>query len=155
MSLRKERCLVNYTKAFFIKLVMTVAVLWIVLGLFFGVSFGDILIISALLTVIAFVGDIFILPLTGNIGAAVGDFILAFLGVWVLGSFLFNNNVAVLSAAFLSALFIAAGELYFHRYLRDHVFEDVDRPNNYNRVNNLQTEFSEDFDTDLDKEKET
>ncbi|BDH63373.1 membrane protein [Lysinibacillus sp. PLM2] len=145
----------RYTKAFFIKLVMTVAVLWVVLGLFFNVSFGDILIISALLTVIAFVGDIFILPLIGNIGAAVGDFILAFLGVWVLGSFLFNDNVPVLSASLLSALFIAAGELYFHRYLRNHVFEGVDRPSNYTRVNNLQTEFSEEFDADLDKEKET
>ncbi|PYF08317.1 YndM family protein [Ureibacillus chungkukjangi] len=146
----------KYTKAFFIKLAMTIVVLWIVLGLFFGASFGNILLIGTILTIVAFVGDVFILPNVGNFMAAAGDLVLAFFGVWALGTILFGESIAVLSAAFLSALFVAVGELYFHRYYRDHVMGVVDdpKPASYGRnytASNLQTEFSQEFDEGLDK----
>lgn len=69
----------QYTKAFFVKLVLTIVMLWIVLGLFFDVSFGNILLIGTILTIVAFVGDVFILPRVGNLMAAAGDLLLAFL----------------------------------------------------------------------------
>ncbi len=145
----------QYTKAFFIKLAMTIAVLWIVLGLFFDVSFGNILFIGTILTIVAFLGDVFVLPNVGNMIAAGGDLLLAFFGVWALGTILFGQNITVLSAAFLSALFIGIGEMFYHRYFRDHVIEAVQEPEknrSYTYTPRVaQTEFSQDFDEGLEK----
>lgn len=138
----------QYAKAFLIKLVLTLGVLFITLGLFFNASLADIIIIGLALTVIAFVGDMLVLPKVGNMIAAASDLLLAFLVVWGLGSILYDDGISLLSSAVLSSLFVAAGELYYHRYLRDHVFVNVDKPNNTSRVNHsrhLQTEFAEEF----------
>lgn len=136
----------KYTLAFIIKFIMTTAVLWIVLGLFFNVSFTDILITSIILTAIAFAVDILILPRVGNIVAAVGDFALAYIGIWVIGEYFFNGTFSVSTAAFLSAWFIIVGELFYHRYLRNQVFDNVDESGNYTPTNNLQTEAGEELD---------
>lgn len=145
----------QYTKAFFIKLAMTIAVLWIVLGLFFGVSFGNILLIGTVLTVVAFVGDVYVLPNVGNLAAAAGDLLLAFFGVWALGTILFGQSIAVFSAAFFSALLIGVGEMFYHRYFRNHVLENDQEPEKvrgYTYTPRIaQTEFSEDFDEGLEK----
>lgn len=145
------------TKAFFIKLALTLGMLLLVLGLLYEASIIDIIIIGLVLTLVAFLGDMFILPKVGNIIAALTDTVLAFLVIWLLGSYLFESgsSISILSAAFLSSLFIGAGELYYHRYLRNHVFVNVDAPNNFTRVGgNLQTEFAEDFDKELQKKRE-
>ncbi|MDN4491933.1 YndM family protein [Ureibacillus aquaedulcis] len=146
----------QYTKAFLVKLAMTIVVLWIVLGLFYGVSFGNILLISAILTIIAFVGDVFLLPKVGNFIAATSDLFLAFFVIWGLGTWLFGNeNTAVFAAAFLSALFIGVGEMFYHRYFRDHVMETVQEPEKHQgytyspRI--AQTEYSQEFDEGLEK----
>ncbi|WP_449341005.1 DUF2512 family protein [Streptomyces canarius] len=75
----------QYTRAFLIKLAVTVGVLFIVLGLFFDVSFTDILIIGIVLTILAFVGDLTVLPKVGNMIAATGDLILAFFSCMGIG----------------------------------------------------------------------
>ena len=144
----------HYTKAFFIKLAMTFIFLWLVLGLFFNASFISILIIVGIITVVGFVGDILFLPRVGNFITGAGDFVLAFLVVWGIGSILFENEIATLSAAFLSALFISMGELYFHRYYRDNVmiFNKKERDVH---IGNLRTEFSYDFDEGIKKENDS
>ena len=141
----------HYTKAFFIKLAMTLVFLFIVLGLFFNASLASILIISAVITVLGFVGDVFLLPRVGNFIAAAGDLVLSFLAVWIIGSMLFENEIATFSAAFLSSLFICIGEMYFHRYYRDHVMEKVNPQKKYVHFGNLRTEFSHDFDEGIEK----
>ena len=148
----------QYTKAFFIKLAMTIVVLWIVLGLFFGISFGNILLIGTILSVVAFVGDVFILPNVSNIFAVAADVVIAFFGVWALGTIFFGQNISVFAAAFFSALFIGIVEFFYHRYFRNHVIQPVqeqepEKNQGYTytpRV--LQTEFSEDFDEGLEKQ---
>lgn len=131
---------------------MTLAVLWVVLGLLFGVSFGNILIISIILTVASFLVDMFILPKVGNIVAAVGDFALAYFGIWFISSFLFTGNVtaqSIITGAFLSAFVILIGELFYHRYLRNSVFDHVDDDDqHYTNKNILQHEFSREFEPD-------
>lgn len=98
---------------------MVTLVLWIVLGAFFNVSFGDILITSILLTGAAFlIGDLFILPKFGNPVATIADFGLALLGVWLLGALLFDPAISLGAAALLSAIVIAIGEFFFHMYLQ-------------------------------------
>ena len=143
----------HYTKAFFIKLAMTLVFLFIVLGLFFNASLASILIISAVITVLGFVGDVLFLRRVGNFITAAGDLVFSFLVVWLIGSVLFENDIAVFSAAFLSSLFISIGEMYFHRYYRDHVMEKVNGGRNkYVHFGNLRTEFSQDFDEGIDKQ---
>ena len=145
----------QYTKAFFIKFTITIAILWIVLGLFFGVSFGNILFIGTILTIVAFVGDVFILPNVSNLMAVAGDLVLAFFGVWALGTILFGQNIAVYSAAFISAVLIGVGEFFYHRYFREHVIENVqekEENRGYTYTPRIaQTEFSQDFDEGLDR----
>ena len=100
------------------------AVLLIILGLFYGVSFADILWTSLLLTVASYlIGDLFILPLSNNLTATLADLGLAFLGIWLIGSYMYPVDVPVVAAAFFSALIIMVGEWFFHRYMENQVLE--------------------------------
>lgn len=145
----------RYTKAFFIKLAMTIAILWIVLGLFYGISFGNILLIGTILTIVAFVGDVFLLPKVGNFIAAASDMLLAFFVIWGLGTWAYGENTSMFAAAFLSSLFIGVGEMFYHRYFRDHIMETVQEPEKnkgYTYSPRIaQTEYSQDFDIGLEK----
>lgn len=134
---------------------MTIAILWIVLGLFYGISFGNILLIGALLTIVAFVGDVFLLPKVGNFIAATSDLLLAFFVIWGLGTWAYGENTSMFAAAFLSSLFIGVGEMFYHRYFRDHIMETVQEPEKnkgYTYSPRIaQTEYSQDFDIGLEK----
>lgn len=131
------------------KFIMFTAVLWIVLGWFYGVPFTDILITSVFLTVIAYALDVLVLPRVGNIFALMGDFVLAWAGIWILGSFLFPELIPLGTASLIAAIIITIGEMLFHRYMAEEVFdtptmseEKVDA----HYKGNLQTEFAEDVD---------
>ncbi|QFG00685.1 DUF2512 family protein [Psychrobacillus glaciei] len=56
---------------------MNTAVLGIILGIFYAVNFMDVFITRVVLTVIGYVGDVFILPRVGNTLAAMSDLLLA------------------------------------------------------------------------------
>ncbi|MEM1505512.1 YndM family protein [Domibacillus sp. 8LH] len=127
----------EHVKAILIKFVMIAVVLGIVLTGIYDGEFGDTLLISLVLTIVAYIlGDLLLFRRTGdnhgpssdyvkrNTIATVSDAVLAFLVVWLMGKALFINDGDVLSAAFLSALIIAAGEWFFHKYLDDHVFRE-------------------------------
>ncbi|QCR31246.1 YndM family protein [Lysinibacillus sp. SGAir0095] len=147
----------QYTKAFFIKLAMTIIVLWIILGLFYRVSFGNILLIGTLLSIVSFVGDVFILPKIGNFIASVSDLFLAFFVIWGLGTWVYGENTSMFAAAFVSALFIGLGEMFYHRYFKEHVIETIQEPEKnqgYTYTPRIaQTEFSQDFDEGLEKKE--
>lgn len=146
--------------AFIIKFIMMTLVLWIVLGLYFNVSFGSILVASIILTTVTFLVDIYLLPRIGNIMAAVGDFAIVYFGLWFIGRFILNEAFSLISitnAAFMSAFLILIGELVYHRYLRNVVFENVqDADKHYKQKEDkiLQTEVSREFDSaDQDKKR--
>jgi len=153
---KKERKILLKTKAFIIKLVMTMAILFLVLGLFFGVSLGDILLLGIILTIIGYVADFSIMPRIGGLSATAGDLILAFIVIYVYGLYGFDPDISVFSSAFLASMFIAAGEFYFHKYLIDHhhlLKEEMDENNALTPQKNMvpRAEFSEDFDKNLEK----
>lgn len=115
----------RHATALLIKFAMTLFMLFIVLGLFFRVSFVDIFWTSIVLTIAAYiVGDLLILPLLGNLSATIADFGLVFLGVWIIGAYLFNMDVPLVTAALVSAVAIAAGEWFFHRYMKERVLQE-------------------------------
>ena len=144
----------RYTIALLMKLVMIYAVLWIVLGLFFGVNFGDIILTSIILTTMAFVVDVFILPRIGNILAVIGDFAFSFISIWVIGAYFFEGVFPLITASFISALIISGGELIYYRYLRNNVFTNVDNRREINQTTNLQTEASEELNPNIKKNKQ-
>jgi purine-cytosine permease-like protein len=127
----------DHVKAILIKFVMIAVVLGIVLTGIFDGEFSDTLLISAVLTIVAYViGDLFIFRRAGddhernadhaqrNTIATVSDAVLAFAVIWLMGKNLFINDGDVLKAALISAIIIAAGEWFFHKYLDDHVFDE-------------------------------
>ncbi|WP_138419318.1 YndM family protein [Aquibacillus sediminis] len=141
----------RYTKALFLKFVMVTVVIGVVFSLFFGVNFGDIFITSLILTTFAFAVDVFFLPRIGNVMATVGDFVVAFFGIWVLGGYFFEGVLPLVTTSFIAAIIITIGEAIYHRYLRNHVFVNEDYPT-FSRPSstaNLQTETSEELDPDI------
>ncbi|MCU9613573.1 YndM family protein [Caldibacillus lycopersici] len=108
----------KHLRALLYKFVMILAVLSIILGFVYGVSFGEILTISLILTIAAYViGDLFVLPKAGNLTATIADFGLAFFGIWLLGSMFIDETIRLGVASFLSAVLITVGEIFFHAYL--------------------------------------
>lgn len=127
----------DHVKAIIIKFVMIAVVLGIVLTGIYDGEFGDTLLISAVLTIVAYViGDLLIFRKAGddherhadhakrNTLATVADAVLTFFVVWLMGKSLFINDGDVLAASFISAIIIAAGEWFFHKYLDNHVFDE-------------------------------
>ncbi|MEK4300412.1 DUF2512 family protein [Oceanobacillus sp. FSL W8-0428] len=143
----------RYILAFLFKLVMTTVILGITLGMIFNISFSNLVITSLILTAVGFAGDMLILPRIGNVAAAVGDFALAYIIIWGIGSFLYDSLLSVDAAALIAAFLITIGELFYHRYLRNFVFDNVDKPQNHLHHENLQTEAGEEFHDKKDKNK--
>lgn len=114
----------KYIEALLIKFAMIFAVLFIILGLVYGVEIFDIFILSLIITAVGFVGDLIIYPKTSNKVATGGDFVLVFLLVWLLGMWLIENpDFSLVTAGLLTAVLVAAGEWFFHIYLTKRVWE--------------------------------
>ena len=146
----------EHVKALLIKFVMITAVLWIVLGGFYDVGFADILMISVLLTGVSYLaGDLFLLPRLENWSATFADLGLAFAGVWFLGNFLFEQNIQLGNAAIISALIIAVGEYFFHKYMANEVLtEEVIRSDEEKAlIRQYQAEYSEELDGGSENDK--
>ncbi|MFC4410138.1 YndM family protein [Chungangia koreensis] len=141
-------------KSLVVKFLMTLAVLWLVLGWFYAVSFTDILILSLVITGIGYVADLYILPRAGNLFSSALDFGLALLIVWFLGSYLFEGPVPLATAAILSAIALTIGEMFFHRYMEGLRKSDdgeemtLESQRGYYNRTDLQTEFGKEFDTE-------
>jgi hypothetical protein len=107
----------RHITALLIKFVMTAFVLEIVLLLLTDLTFGSILWISLVLTVVAYIiGDNIILPAINNMVATIAD-----IGLAVIVIYLFNYVWDTTDIPFLSALVAAAvigvGEWFFHKFI--------------------------------------
>ncbi len=132
----------DHLKALIIKFVMIAVVLLVILTGIFEMEFGDVLVISAVLTVVAYLlGDLMIFRKTGdranhnrnghndvhtkrNTIATIADIILAFLVIWLVGEAVLADSDDIITAAIVSAIVIGAGEWFFHKYLDRHVFPE-------------------------------
>lgn len=115
----------KYIKPLIIKFILTTVIVSIVLGLFFNVSFAGVITTSVLLTGLAFLGDVFVIPLIEKSMALISDFILAWVVVLFIGNMLFNASVPIGSAAFITAAVITVGEVFFHQYMRREVLRNL------------------------------
>lgn len=62
-----------------------------------------------------------------NLTATLSDAVLTFIVVWGMGNSLFPTNDSIVTASLVSAVAVAVGEWFYHKYLDDHVFEDKHR----------------------------
>jgi hypothetical protein len=146
----------NHVKALGIKFIVISIVLLSILGIFSGTAtFGEIMIISFLVTGVSYIlGDLFVLPKLGNVMATIGDFGLSFLSVWALSSIFLEPTFSILTASFFASIFITLSEAIIHPYIQSKVLMETDKTNqgyqSYNRKQELvparvkyQTEFAE------------
>ena len=139
----------DHLKALLIKFAMVAVVLGIVLTGIYDGELEDTLLISLVLTIVAYIiGDLFIFRNAGddhdrnadhvkrNTIATISDSVLAFFVIWLMGKSLFTDDGDVLAAALISAILIAIGEWFFHKYLDRHVFDEK-HDNHTNLSNNL------------------
>ncbi|MGD6966286.1 YndM family protein [Rossellomorea vietnamensis] len=120
----------EHLKALAIKFVMVAVVLGIILTGIYGVPVSDMLIVSVILTLGAYVlGDLLVFKrLNGeqkkrNVIATMADAGLAFVLLWFLGTAMFPDH-NVIMASLISAIVLAAGEWFFHKYLDNSIFTD-------------------------------
>ena len=132
----------NHLKALVIKFVMIAAVLGIILAGFFDFAFSDTLVISLVLTLLAYVvGDLGIFQNTGarteqdkrNIIATLSDVLLAAIVIYFMGLSFAENSESIVAAAIVSAVVIGLGEWFFHKYIDRQVFTAADAPRNTQR----------------------
>ncbi|WP_279401869.1 DUF2512 family protein [Piscibacillus salipiscarius] len=74
----------NHMKLLAIKLASCFVLLYLILGFGYDVSFGNVLMISVVLTLVSYLGDAFILPRTNNTVATITDFILAYVVIYFM-----------------------------------------------------------------------
>lgn len=114
----------KYLEAILIKFAMVFSVLFVILGIAYGVEVFEIFILSLIITAVGFIGDLTIYPKTSNKVATGGDFVLVFLIVWLGGLWLINNpDFSLVMTAIYCALLIAVGEWFFHIYLTKRIWE--------------------------------
>lgn len=126
----------EHVKAIVIKFLMVAVVLEIIMAGVFGFGFGETLLMSVILTLVAYVvGDLLIFrnatahadmaDLTkGNVIATVCDLVLSFVALWLMGEAFADGNENVIAASLISAVVIAVGEWVFHSYLYKNTFND-------------------------------
>lgn len=132
----------NHLKALVIKFVMIAAVLGIILAGIFDFAFTDTLVISLVLTLLAYVvGDLGIFQNAGaraeqdkrNIVATLSDVLLAAIVIYFMGQSFSENSESIVAAAIVSAVVIGLGEWFFHKYIDRQVFTAADVPRNTQR----------------------
>ncbi|RBP96300.1 uncharacterized protein DUF2512 [Cytobacillus firmus] len=136
----------QHSKALALKFPASFVLLYIILGVFFGMSFVNVFIITAILGITAYIlGDMLILPGSSNVIATAADFGLAFLLIWFLSSILTNGyNLIAMSIA--AALGVALFEYLFHLFLLRNMTEASNEKGTINQGNlRFNTEVSEDL----------
>lgn len=136
----------KHLKAFLIKFIATFAVLYLILGFGYGMTFREVFMLSAVLGVLAYlIGDLFILPRTNNTVGTIADFLLAWAVIYY-----FVVRMAPTDNEFTASLIATAGvvifEIYFHRYVHNHVLpNEVERTGNREHLR-YQVETAEELD---------
>ncbi|OLS35146.1 YndM family protein [Bacillus sp. MRMR6] len=135
----------NHIKALLIKFISTLALLTIILGLFFDMAFSNIFLITLVLGIAAYlIGDMFTLPRTNNLFATLADFGLAFFIIWIMSVNLTIGDGQLLMSLF-AALGVAVFEYLFHRYLANNILTNSNERSRQTGIIQYQTEASEEL----------
>ncbi|GIN70000.1 putative membrane protein YndM [Bacillus sp. J14TS2] len=136
----------DHLKAITIKFLASLALLYMILGMFYGMSFGNVFLITLTLGVVSYlIGDLFILPRTNNSIATAADFGLSLFVIWVM-SMALTTGANLFMMSFIAAVGITIIEYFFHKLMDSEIIEEEEnRLNTPPRNMQYQTEASEEL----------
>ncbi|MFC0271667.1 YndM family protein [Metabacillus herbersteinensis] len=104
--------------AMVIKFIACFALLFVILGIGFDLSFQNVLLITFILGAVSYVlGDLFILPRTNNTIATIADLGLAFVVIWFILANVSDNGASIFWASLIASVGVALFEYFFHKYM--------------------------------------
>ncbi|MFD1707002.1 DUF2512 family protein [Siminovitchia sediminis] len=107
---------VDHGRALLRKAIITLPVVWIILSLLNDVAFMHSTLLGIALVLISyFLGDLTILPKSGNTTATISDFVLSLLIIWG-GLNLFGYDEAF-GESLLTAVILTIAEYFFHLWM--------------------------------------
>lgn len=112
----------KHISALLIKFIMVAVVLELIFSMMTNLTLGNIIIISAAVTVLSYViGDLLILPATNNSVATFADAGLSLFTVYMF-NFLWNTREISFIDSLIAASVLGLGEWFFHKYVANNVF---------------------------------
>src|SRR5699024_6664103 len=114
-----------------IKYIVASIVTFSLYGMFDQTSIGRLFLIGLLVVIIPYLGDLYLLPIIGNLYASISDFGLYFLLYWVLASSFIGVSSPVLFASLAAAFFTAISESLLHVYILERIFNQDQKSRNY------------------------
>ncbi|SFB07262.1 Protein of unknown function [Lentibacillus halodurans] len=125
-------------------------------GIFYNANLTNLFWISVLTTGISYlIGDLFILRRFGNVTASIVDFPLAFLSIWLLCGLFIEASIPIITTSLMAAFFITCCEPFIHTYLTENLEkEKFEERENSPRTGQLQTEFAEEFESEVTDNKD-
>lgn len=116
-----ERCHVKHLTAAIYKLIITTIIVTLFVPWMEGATFGQSIIISLVVVgALYLLGDLFILPLFGNVSATLADAGVAYLLIRFAPMYTQMTGISI-GTALLTASLIGVAEYFFHRYLIESV----------------------------------
>lgn len=105
---------------------MTFIILYLTLGLMFGMSFSNVVFISLSVSLATyFIGDFIILPLTNNTVTTVSEFLMSFFLIWVITLVqMADPTYPYVLSSFVGALGLSIFAIFFHRYMERKILAD-------------------------------
>lgn len=108
--------------AIILKFIVVLVLLEIILSLMTALSVAQILVISAVVTIISYViGDLLILAVSSNTVATLSDAVLAFLSIWLFNYVPYYGGITV-GDAVVCAVVLGVVEIFFHKYVARAIF---------------------------------
>ncbi|MFG6150083.1 DUF2512 family protein [Halobacillus sp. B23F22_1] len=101
------------------KIIGFAALLFLFLGVGYGLSFGSVFLVALVLSIISyFIGDLLILRRANNLMATLSDFVLALVVIYfMVAGLTLTVGDELFTAALLSAVAVAVFEYIFHKYV--------------------------------------
>ncbi len=133
-----------------VKFFISLALLYVILGIGYDVSFGNVFLITLVLGVLSYIlGDRIILPRTNNTVATISDFVLSFVVIYLMTDALTVGD-DVLQATLISSIALTIFEYFFHKYVASNL--DDQESTTDMRPRSVQTESAEEIHP-IDNEK--
>ena len=106
---------------------MTAIIMTVVLILLTDISLGEVIYLSVVQTIAAYlIGDLLILPMTNNLIATGADVVIAVLTILLFNDLVLERQI-YFGNALVAAVILAAGEWIFHKYLHAAVLPERNR----------------------------
>lgn len=139
----------EHVKLITIKYFATFVLLYLVLGLAYGLAMSQIFFISLISLALYFLGDLYILDRTNNFIATFADVVINFIAIYLLLDVVGFAGDRIM-AAFISTVVLGFYEIFFHLYVEEEISYEHE-PISIGRYDYLM-ELSEEFDPFIDDE---